>query len=335
MSSKFQRVMNSKLLALVLITTVAVGGAAVFVFMSVGGSHSDDDGTEVPQIPVELDQDKAYDESIDPQSQEFQTLIKSSEYKTKVNSIKKEKQSEADSLKKSTDQRISDLYDTRDRLVEDSGYKENGILISDNEFKRKMSADGSYALESCITFYVRMINAYENRNLDAMEASLNKMYIDMTPEEILAVCEKYGITIDGFEQGDRIAHVAGPSRMGFDENWNPIPIWDGLPDDIPLEFAKEYYELMDEYRDQVYLAYDKVIRSETYYQWNFMKNNIGYLKQNIQNVYAMMPAPYPERIEECIRMIDELEATYITETERIQQSAENELAELQLEYLNA
>lgn len=356
--------MNAKALIVVVAVVLVAAGGGYYYFSNQGGGETT---SELPTVldPVKDDSDPSisYLDDVDTDSPEFVKILKDDDYIDRAKDIKKAGQQKLDDLSKSTNSRIRELLKQIDDLTAASGYKENGILMSENQIERLMGSGGN-PLESYPSFRIRCILHYEAWDTDDLYEKINEVYISKLPKDFTNVFREYGVENDYESDKSIVGYVCNNVRTGEirdpeTNEWVPYHKYEGDPPaGTTMEFIEALYSIFDgkmydAYGDALAFIYDaesiEGVFTEKDIKEIFGPNkkgdvSLGYVYDNLNslkntNYYHLndcldkMPTEYSDKIRGCMDQIFEIFDNYPEEVQKLQAEIQNEMAELQKEKL--
>ncbi len=355
--------MNAKaLIVVVAVVLVAAGGGYYYL-----SNHGGETTPELPSVldPVKDDSDPSisYLDDVDTDSPEFVKILKDDDYIDRAKDIKRTGQQKLDDLSKSTNSRIWELLKQIDDLTAASGYKEDGILVSDNQIKRLLDSKGD-PLESYPSFRIRCILHYESWEADTLYEKINEVYISKLPKGFTDVFSEYGIENDYEKDKSIVGYVCNNVRTGEirdpeTKEWIPYHEFEGNPPEgTTMEFIEALYsvfdgKMYDGYGHACEFIYDaesiEGVFTEEDIKEIFGPNSkgsfsLGYVYDNLRsladssyyhlnNCLNEMPAEYSDKIRGCMDRIFEIFENYPEEVQKLEAEIQKQMAELQKEKL--
>lgn len=319
------------------IIAVALAGAGVgaYFVMNQGGIGGGDGRTEmeasdyassmVASVQINLNGNNSYVPGADTSSPEFLDMINSVEYKNALNDILATKQAEVNALRESTNAQILAEYKALDSVNAASGFTEKGAIMEFHDFKRVAKGNGD-PVETWIGFLTRYKNNVEQGNPQQKYDLANNNYLDRLPQSYKDLLTSNGLTPD-FKNDDEIISYCGNisvdtrGRYHFNEE---------LPEGTTEDFYKEFYPYMQEHRSEISnIRADIVNNNANYRSYRDITNELEYVNRDIDNYCNQIDPSYAAQIREHIANIDNLQSSYETQVQQIQDSANLELTNLQ------
>lgn len=327
----------------VLLLTVALAGVGVGAYVALNGlgnsnsvDAADYAGSLVTSQKLDIDSSTSFSPEIDPTSQDFKTLIKSSDYINAVNQIVDQKQTALENLTTQTNNEIMSKYALIDKLSNYSSFDEKdiGLVLSYNGFKRAKGSDGLPS-ESLASFYTRIKNFYEAKNPDLMYEKINLEYEQKMPQEVLEIYSNNNMTLD-FEKDEEIRfylsnHVQHYQTTGEHGEWVDKYEFDqNIPDGTTMKFLEEYYyDYFHDNRSVISSVHASISNSDAYQEYRKTVSNIENINLRLENHYARLEPSYAEQIKQAVSDIDSIQENYSVKASEIEKSMNLEVADLQ------
>lgn len=339
--------LSGKKAAALAVALAGAGACGYFVYQNVLGGNgktemelADYAGSTVSNVTISLDGNNAYASGANTSSPEFLNMIQSSEYQKAVGEILKAKQAQADALKAQFEAQIMGKYQEIDRIASHSEFQEKGVEEQIGEIERIVDSHGK-PLESLPAFAARARNFYEEKSIseDELNAWADNKYQQIMPSGLKSLYESFGVSI-GWKKDQNIAGFAYDMKKYkilvsvnpdvYEESWTypDRP----LPEGTTIEFLKAYKEWTVESpgNSSSASAARLSIKNEEFYQ-NYLDGveNLQTCDTKMSFFTGAVDPTYANQVQQKMLEIDELQANYITQTQEIQNSANQELANLQ------
>ena len=331
--------MNRKIVAIAAVIILAAGGAGYYFFVFNNGhepTDADYKGSLVETYEVAIDANKAYVTGIEPTSDSFRAVTSDADYRNKVWDIIREKQTEADAAKNSTNDQIKSEYAEIERLSAASGRtaQENpGMEWSTLE---RLEKGNGQPLECELAYFTRMLYYVQDEyKVEHSYYLANLSYLDRIPQSLIDLFAKYGLEND-YDKDDAILQYVGYVSIDLITGDYHFHNPELMPEGTSEEFYKELRDLYKtgDNEESISSIRADIFNNKNYRSYREGTSLMGEIDRAIDNILGKLAPEYGVQIREHVDKIGELRDAYDDQVNSIQKNAESKVAELQKQYLS-
>ena len=324
----------------VVLGAAGVGGYAYMSGMFGGGQgggktemeFADYSGSTVESFSIQLNANSCYIDGIDTSDPKFVEMINSPEYQAAVVEIMSTKQAEQNSLQESINNQIIAEYNQIESINHATGFEEDGYTTSIDNFPRIVDSN-HVPLESWPAFLTRYKNYLETQNCESYYDRANASYRTQLPQSVVDMYASHNVELDYKKDGEIVQYLKNVNVVYHgglnDPTTEELVFGDNLPEGTTMEFMQDYYPLFKQEKANISHIRNTIANSDDYTTYEDLTYREKALNGYFDNYYNQIGPDYSNQIQTHVNNIDVLQEKYITDSNEIQNSANEQMASLQ------